>query len=399
MNEPSSAIRLKPGREKPVIAGHPWVFSGAIDAWRGQPDTGDVVEVFNADGEWIARGLAHPRAGLAVRVCTTRHDTPVDAAYFRARIDRAVALREKLFPPTALARTNAYRLIFSEADGLSGLIVDRYGDTLAVRVGAAALVRHLPVLLDALRDRTGIAKLHVRAEGDDAEREEIDSAALAALSTGSGRTDILQDGYRFEVDLDAGQKTGFYLDQRVNRARIASYAAGARVLSCYCYTGALEAYLGAAGAQSVMAVDSSGPALEIARRHAGLNLCATPIEWVEGDVPATLRKLRDRAMSFDLIVLDPPKFVFSAAQKDKGLRAYKDINLLGLKLLAPGGILATFSCSGLVTRDDLRTTLAWAAKDAGREARIVEQLSQPPDHPTLPQMPETEYLRGFIVAG
>lgn len=389
-------LQLKPGREKPILYGHPWVFSGGISAWRGRPQPGDVVDVYDAEGAWIARGLAHPDLGLPVRIYTRRQDEPLDTAFFARRIDEAVALRTPLFSD---GRTNAYRLVFSEADLLSGLVVDRYGDHLAVRFSSAALAVHAPELVQLLAKATGVSSLHVGAEKEDIERERLDVRSLSRLSSFTGGTvPILQDGFAYEVDIAGGQKTGFYLDQRVNRSRIAAYAAGRRVLSCHCYSGALEVYLDRAGARDVVAIDSSGPALAQARRHAELNTVKTPIEWMEADVPIALRKFRDTARTFDLIVLDPPKFVLSEAQKEKGLRAYKDINLLAMKLLAPGGVLATFSCSGVVNREDLKMVLAWAAKDANRSVQVLETLSQPPDHPILVGVPETEYLRGFIAA-
>lgn len=389
-----ATIQLLPGREKPVLHGHPWIFSGAIREWHGRPGVGDPVEVFSSDGVWLARGLANPAAGLPVRLYTRNRDERLDAGFFAARLDRAIALRQGLMDGET---TNACRLVFSEADGLSGLIVDRYGAALSVRISAAMLMPHLEGIVAHLRKTPGIGKVHVGAADEDIGREQLDASLLTRLSDeAAGTVEILHDGLRFEVDITGGQKTGFYLDQRVNRGRIAAHAKGRSVLSCYCYTGALELYLDRAGARDILAVDSSGPALAQAARHAGLNGMKTPVTWMEADVPSALRKFRDQARQFDLIVLDPPKFVMNAAQRDKGLRAYKDINLLALKLLAPGGILATFSCSGLVSRDDLRMILGWAAKDANRTVQILEQLSQPSDHPVLVGVPETEYLRGFI---
>lgn len=391
----SFAVQLRPGREKPALCGHPWIFSGAIREWTGRPAAGDAVDVFSSEGDWIARGLASPSTGLAVRLYTRRRDEGLDGAFWADRIRRAVQLRRLAIPDAE--RTDAYRLVFSEADGLSGLIVDRYGDTLALRVGAAALVPHLRHIVAALRDSTGLASLHADVDRDGAEREGFEPAAVRAFSTcAGGPVAIRQDGLCFEVDLAGGQKTGFYLDQRLNRARVAAYAAGRSVLSCYCYTGALEIFLAKAGAREIVAIDSSAPALHQARRHAAMNAIQLPVEWVEADVPAALRGFRDRSRSFDMIVLDPPKFILTPGQRDKGLRAYKDINLLAMKLLAPGGVLATFSCSGLVTRADLEMVLGWAAKDAGRTVQILEQPGQPPDHPVLVGVPETEYLCGFI---
>jgi 23S rRNA (cytosine1962-C5)-methyltransferase len=390
----SVIARLKPRRERPAANGHPWIFSGAIARWEGEPRVGSVADVVSHDGRWLGRGLAHPGADLAVRLYAWREQESLDEALFTRRVESAIAVRERLLDGEA---TNACRLVFSESDGLSGLIVDRYAQVLAVKVGAAALVPFMPEILSFLLKRTGAQHLLVSAEKDDVAREGLDAAALAALSTpGPSSVEIREHGFRFEVDLAGGQKTGFYLDQRDNRARVAAYARGRRVLSAYCYTGAFEVYAGASGAAAITGLDSSGPAIEKARRHLELNRIPVSADYRVADVPDALRRFRDEGRAFDLIILDPPRFVFNAAQKEKGLRAYKDINLLGLKLLSPGGILATFSCSGLVTMEDLKLALRWAAKDSGRYVRILETLGQPPDHPVSATFPEAEYLGGLI---
>lgn len=411
----NASLQLRAGREKPVLHGHPWIFSGAIQEWHGRPNVGDPVEVFSHDGTWLARGLANPQASLPVRIYTRNQQQPLDENFFAAQIARALALRRGLLTET----TNSCRLVFSEADGLSGLIIDRYADALSVHLSAACLLPHLPALLSPIRKETGITRIHLTADEDDEAREKfpglldhvskLSNLANASSSPRSGGEErgegagdiaapvrILHDGHHYEVNITTGQKTGFYLDQRFNRARIATYAKDRRVLSCHCYTGALEVYLDPAAPKEITSIDSSGPALAQAKIHAKMNALQTPIEWLEADVPLALRKFRDQARTFDLIILDPPKLVLNAAQKDRGLRAYKDINLLAMKLLTPGGILATFSCSGLVTREDLKTVLAWSAKDANRSVQILEQLAQPPDHPILIGVPETEYLHGFI---
>lgn len=397
---PAKNIRawLKPGRDKPSAHRHPWVFSGAIARWEQHPVIGSVVDVLAHDGRFLGRGFAHPTADLAVRLFTFREDEPLDDELLARRMETAVSLRERIFRD---AHTNAFRLVFSESDELPGLIVDRYADALSVQVGAAALADHLPGLLKRLRERTGVARVRVAADRDAVAREQLDAArveSLSSLSPGAATAEIQDGGLRFEVSLAEGQKTGFYLDQRDNRKRVAAYAAGRRVLSCYCYTGAFEMHAARAGASEILGLDSSEPALAQARRHAELNGVSIPIEYRAADVPSALRTFRDEARSFDLIILDPPRFVFNTAQKAKGLRAYKDINLLALKLLAPGGFLATFSCSGLVTHEDLKQVVRWAAKDSGRTVQMIETLGQPPDHPVLATFPESEYLSGLVVS-
>lgn len=392
-------IRLKPGREWPVQQGHPWIFSGAIAAWSGSRDAPGTAEIYSHDGEWLARGLAHPNASLAVRILTRNQNEAVDENLFVDRIDQAIDLREQLFGPIGLdGDTNAYRLIFSESDGLSGLIVDRYADTLAIHVGAAAWIPWLSFVREHLSARTGIRRFFFTADADAVEREGLDPHEVAAFSASPPKSvQIRESGFLYDVDLAQGQKTGFYLDQRESRRRVAAFARDADVLSVYCYTGAFELHAAAAGAKSVIGIDSSAAAISRARAHIALNgLFGCSIEFREADAPTALRRLRDEARSFDLVILDPPRFVASERQLEKGLRAYKDINLLGLKLLRPGGILATFSCSGWVKLNDLKTALTWAAVDARREVQILETLGQPADHPVLLSFPESQYLHGIL---
>ncbi len=394
----SATIHLKKDRDRPVRIGHPWIFSGAVARWEDGAGAPGPAEIVSADGEWLARGWAHPDCALAARILTRRREEPLDETLLADRLDRALELRERLFGPVGLpGPTDAYRLVFSEADGLSGLIVDRYADVFAVRVGAAAWRPWLPFVREHLAARTGIARFHFSAEPDAAEREGLDAAAVGAESRGAPHTGrIRESGFVYDVDLAGGQKTGFYLDQRENRIQVARYAAGRDVLSAYCYSGSFELHAAAAGAKSIFGLDASAPALDRARRHHAANGLSVPIEYREADVPVALRKFRDEARAFDLIVLDPPRFVNNPGQLEKGLRAYKDINLLALKLLRPGGILATFSCSGWVKAEHLEMVLGWAAADARREVQLLEALSHPPDHPVLMGFPEGAYLHGLV---
>jgi 23S rRNA (cytosine1962-C5)-methyltransferase len=315
-----------------------------------------------------------------------------------ACVERALAFREQLFGDAEVRRkTNAYRLIYSESDGLSGLIVDRYADVLSVQISAKALLPFLDGILKFVKERTGIDRLHVVADEDSMEREKLDSSALpAALPADTPPIRILENGFMFDVDLPSGQKTGFFLDQRVNRQRAASYARGRRVLSAYCYTGAFEVHAAAAGATKILGVDRSESALVRARENHALNRAGVPVEYLKANVPDALRRFRDAGETFDLIILDPPRFVANLFQVEKGLRAYKDINLLAMKLLTPGGILVSFSCSGQISATDFKTMIGWSSVDAGRNVKILETLSQPPDHPVLTVFPESEYLKGVI---
>ncbi|MCZ7592024.1 MAG: class I SAM-dependent rRNA methyltransferase [Kiritimatiellae bacterium] len=388
-------VTLTKGRDRPVRLGHPWIFSGAIARWEGDAGVPGAVTVRTADGEWLASGIANRKSKLAVRVLSRRENEIVDEALIADRLDRAVTFREQLFKSDET--TNAYRLVFSEADGLSGLIVDRYADTLSIRVGAAAWVPWLPFIRDQLIARTGAGRVAFAVEADAVEREGLDEAAVRAASQHvRDHARILESGFLYNVSITGGQKTGFYLDQREARQRVARYAAGREVLSAYCYTGAFELHAARAGAKSIIGLDTSRPALQLAQTHHELNGLKTPIEYRETSVPVELRKFRDEGRSFDLIILDPPRFVATPGQLEKGMRAYKDINLLALKLLRPDGILATFSCSGWVTSEHLRLALSWATTDARRDVQILESIAQPPDHPILTAFPEGNYLHGLI---
>lgn len=392
-------LTLKPGREKPVLHGHPWIFEGALKERPACGPEGALAEVFDAGGNWLGRGLLCSAGALAVRLLTRCPDEPVDHALFAARAVAAWQRRERLWrrEPSARERSNAWRLVHAEADGLPGMVADLYNDVLSLRVGCSAMQSWLPAVIETLGPLCGARAVVVAADGDAAGREPLDTAAISALGTvPAAQADIVENGLKFRVDCGTGQKTGYFADQRNNRARVAAYASGADMLSVYSYTGAFEVAAAAAGARSILSVDRSAPALERAREHFAMNGLAVPVQFDCADAPVALRRLRDRAQSFDLIVLDPPRLVGSEAQREKGMRAYKDINLLGIKLLRPGGILATFSCSGLVSAADLQRALAFAAADAGRQVRILESLGQPADHPVPLAFPEAGYLKGFI---
>jgi 23S rRNA (cytosine1962-C5)-methyltransferase len=388
-------VRLKPGREKQVLRGSSWIFSGAIEEMDGAGPAGEPADVFDTEGEWLGRGLWHPEADMTVRMFTQDPKELLDEGFFRGRIRQAVALRHRLFGARADWRdTNAYRMVFSEADGLSGLIADQYADVVALQVGSKVWEPWLPVVRDELKAATGAACVFVRAEGEAVKREGLleDLGGDPAPES----VTIRENGYLFEAGLAGGQKTGFYLDQRDNRRKVAAYVQGREMLSTYCYTGAFEVCAAHAGATKIVGWDSSESALAQARRHHELNPSGVPVEYEVADVPKRLRQARDRAESWDLILLDPPRMVTSRDGLERGLRAYKDVNLLAIKLLRPGGILATFSCSGLVDMEAFRMMIGWAAHDAARRVRILEVLGQPADHPVPVEAPECEYLKGLV---
>ena len=392
-----NAIHLKPGREKSVIQGHPWIFSGALDRVEGQPEPGESVSVQSSDGAFLAWAAYSPQSAIRARVWSSVQDEEVGPALFRRRIAAALRLRELTLTAN---ETTAMRLVHGESDGLPGLVVDRYADTLVMQVLSAGAERWRETFADLLVELTGVPNIFERSDVDVRELEGL------ATRTGALRGDapagpvvIEENGLNFCVDILAGQKTGFYIDQRRNRQRLRAYAAGRDVLNCFCYTGGFTAYALAGGAQRVLSINSSAEAIEMARRNLDLNgLSQDQADWLDADVFTALRKLRDQGRSFDLIVLDPPKFAPTAAQVERAARGYKDINLLAFKLLRPGGVLFTFSCSGGISAELFQKIVAGAALDARADAMILEHLSQGPDHPVALRFPEGTYLKGLVCA-
>lgn len=386
---------LKAGREKSLLRRHPWVFSGAIAQIEGAPAPGETVEVVAADGAWLGRGAYSPHSQIAVRVWTFDEAEAITPEFFRARLARAMAVRAALLTE---AGTTAYRLVNAESDFLPGLIVDRYGDWLVCQLLSAGAERWRDDLVAALSDLVPCAGIYERSDVDVRAKEGLPlrTGGLAGLAPPE-RVEIAEHGARFWVDVLHGHKTGFYLDQRDNRAPVRAAASGREVLNCFAYTGAfgVSALLG--GAAHVTQVESSGAALELAQHHIALNgLEAGRAAHVEGDVFQVLRQYRDSRRQFDLIVLDPPKFAESKHQVERAARGYKDINLLAFKLLRPGGLLFTFSCSGSVPPDLFQKIVADAALDAGRAAQMVRRLTQSADHPVALSFPEGEYLKGLV---
>ena len=389
-------VTLKPGKEKPVRNRHPWVFSGAIARVDGQPQDGDIVTVAAADGQFLGRAYINQRSQIALRILTWADEETIDAAFWRARLTRAMAGRRLL---DLGSETTAYRLANAEADLLPGLIVDRYGAYLVVQFLTLGIERWQDAILDALTELCEPAGIY--------ERDDVPVRAKEGLKERVGRlrgaeppaeVEIVERGRRFLVDVRRGQKTGFYLDQRDNRRRVAQYAAGREMLNCFAYSGGFAIFAADAGASRVVNVDVSADALALCARNWALNgLDAARAESLVADVFQELRRLREAGRRFDLIVLDPPKFAASEAQVMAAARGYKDINLLALQLLRPDGMLATFSCSGGVSLDLFQKIVFGAGVDAGRAVQIVETLTQAGDHPTLLSFPEAAYLKGFML--
>ncbi len=392
-------LTLKPGRERSVVQRHPWLFESAIGNLSAQPPDGAVVDVRGSDGTWLARGTWSGKSQIRVRLWTWNVEEHIDAGLIQQRIATAIAGRQAI---AADPRTTAYRLVFSESDGLPGVIADRYGDFVVVQLSTVGAALRAQPIVEALVAQLAPRGIYERSDAEVRAKEGLEQAERLLWGEGvDGPIDILENGQRYSIDLVGGHKTGAYLDQRTNRRRVAAYCAGADVLSCFSYTGGFELEAAAAGAQHITAIDSSAEVLALAAENAHRNGVTTPIEHVTGNVFGELRRFRAEGRTFDVIVLDPPKFVHSRNQIDRATRGYKDINLLAMQLLRPGGILATFSCSGLVSADLFQKVVFGAAVDAKRDVQILERLTQAPDHPVLLTFPEAEYLKGLLcrVAG
>lgn len=389
-------LLLKKGREKSLKRRHPWIFSGAVERVNGEPALGDTVEVLDGAKKLLARAAYSPESQIRARVWTFDPSEQVDGNFFRTRIETALALREAL---PAAKHANALRLVHGESDALPGLVVDRYADVLVAQFLAAGVERWREPILDALMELSGCAAIFERSDAEVRKLEGLEPrVGFARGNRNAARCPIIEYGLNFRVDVEQGQKTGFFLDQRENRQRIRSLAAGRDVLDGFCYTGGFSIAALAGAAKRVTAIESSAAALEVARENLAANpLDASRIEFQQGDVFEKLRRLRDQNAKFDLVVLDPPKFAPTAAQVKKAARAYKDINLWALKLLAPGGLLATFSCSGAVSAELFQSIVAGAALDAGADAKIIERFTAAADHPVALEFPQGEYLKGLLL--
>jgi 23S rRNA (cytosine1962-C5)-methyltransferase len=385
-------IQLKSGREKSLLRKHPWIFSGAIERVHGEPASGDTIEVVDAAGKFVARAAFSPASQIRARVWTFDPAEPVDVDFFRRRIGRALESRRKL---GMLAGPAACRLVFAESDGLPGLIVDRYAHYAVCQLLAAGAERWREEIADLLMELLAPQGVYERSEGSARKKEGLKSARGALRGAEPpAELEVDASGGRWLVDVASGQKTGAYLDQQWNRMRVAELAGEGDAFS---YTGGFAIAALLRSAKSATLVESSSEALRIAEREAAANGVAERCRFVAANVFDELRTQRDAGNRYDVVVLDPPKFVHSADQINAGSRGYKDVNMLGLQLVRPGGLLATFSCSGHVDAALFQKIVAGAALDARRDAQIIERLSQPADHPVAIEFPEAEYLKGLVL--
>lgn len=414
-----SRVILRKGRATPVIRRHPWVFSGAIDRIEGHPPDGEIVEVFDAGHNWLARGYINRQSQITVRLLSWHESEVIDRPFWRRRLERAISARRALSDESS---TTAYRLVHGESDYLPGLIVDRYGDWLVVQFLTLGMDRRRREIVDLFTELLTLRGIYERSDVDVRQKEGLEKrTGVLWGDEPPNQVEVLENGHRFLADLRSGHKTGFYLDQRENRTRLRrslqSLARPVEMLDLFSYSGAFSAYAAASGVSSITLVDSSSDALELARQNlaletldpAGQTETSPPgderqpsqigdlhIDYEEADVFSLLRAYRAEGRSFDVIVLDPPKFAQTKSDVRSASRAYKDINLLAFQILRPGGMLFTFSCSGRVSADLFQKIVFGALADTDREAQIIGHLSQSADHPVALTFPEGAYLKGLM---
>ncbi len=384
-------VFLKKGRERPVLNGHPWIFSGAIERVENEPDTTSVTDVLDSGGNWLARGIYSPRSQIRVRILTWQEEE-IDQLFFTRRFSQAGALREKHL----IAFTNAYRLVNGEGDFLPGLVVDRYGDFFVVQFFTAGMDHLKGLVIDSLSRLFSFKGIYERSEGG--VREEEGLAPSVGILAGEEPPELIQieeNQYKFLVDIRKGQKTGFFLDQRDNRLLLSSLARDETILNCFAYTGAFAAYALRGGARRVLSVESSRPALELAKKNLDLNgLAASDGDLLKADVFSYLKRCKEE---FDIVVLDPPSLALKRADVAAAAGSYKFLNLHALRLVKPGGLLFTFCCSQHLSLDLFQKIIFGATADSGRKAQLVKRVGHPLDHPVSLHHPEGEYLKGLLL--
>jgi 23S rRNA (cytosine1962-C5)-methyltransferase len=394
--ESLKSILLKPGREKSVLRCHPWIFSGAVAKVEGDPQPGETVTVLQSDHSPLALAAYSPRSSILARIWTWDVQEEIGIRFFKNKLRIAINVRKENH--SFQNSSNACRLVFAESDGLPGLVVDQYDNWLVLQLQTVGVEHWKNELVTSLREITGCENIYERSDLDVRRLEGLpERVGVLSGQQAPEQVEINENGLRFLVDVKNGQKTGFFLDQRENRRLVQQFAAGKKVLNCFCYTGGFSLNAARAGAAEVVSIDSSADALALAQKNASLNGCRLDqMTWLEADVFQQLRRFRDEGRSFDLIVLDPPKFAPTIQHAARAARAYKDINLLAFKLLRPGGVLFTFSCSGGITMELFQKIVADAALDAGVTARILQKMHQASDHPVALNFPESEYLKGLV---
>ncbi|MCF2948899.1 class I SAM-dependent methyltransferase [Paraglaciecola aquimarina] len=390
----SASVILQPTREKSLLRRHPWVFSRAIEKTVGRMNKGDTVDVFSHDGNWLGRGAWSPESQIQVRIWTFDQNEIIDNGFFQRRIAIAQSSREDLISRHGLT---GYRLIAAESDGLPGVTIDRYDNVLVCQLLSAGADKHRNKIVWALTKQFPDCSIYERSDVGVRKKEGLEEITQVLHGNVPDEVVIEENGVKIIVDVKQGHKTGFYLDQRDNRAIAAKYAKDKDVLNCFCYTGTFGSYALAAGANSVTNLDVSDLALTTAKRNVEINgLDTSKSEFLNLDVFQALRDFKQQEKHFEQIILDPPKFVDSKSSLNRACRGYKDINMLAMQIMKPGGILVTFSCSGLLSSDLFQKVVADAALDAGRTVQFIERLGQAADHPVGSNYPEGFYLKGLV---
>jgi len=385
-----ATVFLRRGKEKRLATGHLWIYEGEIEQVQGELGEGEVVDVRTAAGRFLGRGTYTSRSKIAVRLLTHRQEE-IDEEFFRKRLTEAIAYRNQL-----RIDATGYRLVYSEGDLLPGLIVDCYGDALVIQTTTVGMESRKPLIVQLLAELLNPRYIYERNDMNVRKLEGL--PVVKGFLWGEGETlmEIQESGVRFLVDIEGGQKTGFFLDQRENRRAVAEYVQGGDVLDAFCYTGGFAIHAARAGARSVLGIENSEAAVAMARQNAELNGVHDRCTFIVGNTFDHLRRLSEEGRQFDAVILDPPAFVKTKSALAGGLAGYKEINLRALKLLRPGGILVSCSCSFHVDEALLLAVVADAARDARRTLRLVESRGQARDHPVLPSMPETRYLKCLI---
>jgi 23S rRNA (cytosine1962-C5)-methyltransferase len=390
-----ASVILKKSADSFIKRKHPWIFSGAIEKVEGNPSNGQTVQIFASDKKLLGSGSYSPSSQIRVRVWSFDVEEKIEADFFRRKISLANSLREKIIDNS---KTNAYRVINAESDSLPGLIVDRYADCLVCQFLSSGAEFNKKIIVEILDDIFKPVGIFERSDVEVRTKEGLQpSQGLLNGNVPAVLIEVQENGFKFLVDIKGGHKTGFYLDQRDNRKLVLEFSKGKNVLNCFSYTGGFSVYALASSAEKITQIEASASAIDLSNKNFELNnLNSSLVENINGDVFEVLRKFRDERKSFDLIILDPPKFAESASQIQKASRGYKDINLLAMKLLNPGGVLFTFSCSGHISPELFQKIVADAALDSGREVKLIKQLTQSADHPVALNFPEGLYLKGLI---
>jgi 23S rRNA (cytosine1962-C5)-methyltransferase len=389
-------VILKKGKEKAALQRHPWIFSGAIDKVKGEPLNGDIVKVFGADKSFLAYGYYNNQSRVAVRLLEWEESIVINKDWYQQKIKSAIAARAHVLNNED---TNTCRLVFSEADYLPGLIVDKYADFLSLQILSAGIESVKEDIIDILRTELSPTGIFDKSDANARTHENLEvSQGLLWGENPPEFIEVKENGVRYHINIADGQKSGFYCDQRDNREILAAYTKDKEVLDCFCYSGGFTLNSLKQQAKHVTSVDSSALAIETMKHNLGLNGFSPDQQTsIQSDVNKQLRAFKEEGKTFDVIILDPPKYAPSRSALDRAARAYKDLNRLGMLLLKPGGILATYSCSGAVDLETFKQIIAWAALDAGKEVQILKQFHQPEDHPVRISFPEGEYLKGLLV--